>query len=117
MLTKPIQIHETLPAINAAGLNHILSQCKPNDPKAQEIMKKNTARLVECGLVDKLGPRQPSQSCAAGPPPRPEPTQFTEPTESGTPNEPEAERKIDLSRVQAAHRRYWAAMGGSPRNL
>jgi len=76
-------------------------------------MKKNTARLVECGLVDKLGPQQPSQSPAAeATPPPPSPPKLSKPFD-----EPEEERQTDLSRVQAAHRRFWAAMGGSPKDM
>jgi hypothetical protein len=100
-------------------------------------MKKNTARLVECGLVDKLGPQEPgsSQTSAKTPPRRSsssrrtasswrtaatrstQSTQSTLSTLSETPSEPTSERVIDFSRVQAAHRRYWAAMGGGPPDL
>ncbi|OGE51040.1 hypothetical protein PENARI_c015G06867 [Penicillium arizonense] len=43
-----------LPPINAAGLNHILLQTKSHDPVAQALIKKNTKRLQECGIVEKL---------------------------------------------------------------
>lgn len=59
------QIHHTAtPPVNAAGINHILSKTKPDDPVAQEMMKRNTALLVESGVVQKLG--QGSSSVSEG---------------------------------------------------
>jgi hypothetical protein len=124
MLTKPTKIHENLPAINAAGLNHILSQCKPNDPNSQEIMKQNTARLVECGLVDKLGlgtpqPQTPTAETTTTPSPKEFETsdKLEEERKTQSSGEPGRERNIDLSRVQTAHQRYWSAMGGSTKDF
>lgn len=40
-----------MPPINAAGLNHILHTCKPDDGTAQAIIKRNTENLIDAGIM------------------------------------------------------------------
>ncbi|KAJ5463741.1 hypothetical protein N7475_008685 [Penicillium sp. IBT 31633x] len=89
------------PAINAAGENHILLTCKPDDPKAQERIKENTKRLVECDIVDKLRSDPVDK-------PSPKPAEPAEPPSTAE-DAPEVDR---FARVRAAHMRYWEAMEG-----
>lgn len=90
---------------------------------AQKIIKENTTRLVEAGLVDKLGvpeaPQSPADETMLPSEDNAEPNTASEGGDSQAFEEYEEteefeEEPIDLSRVQAAHIRYWAAMGDYP---
>ncbi|KAJ5333787.1 uncharacterized protein N7506_007570 [Penicillium brevicompactum] len=127
-----------LPAVNAAGLNHILSQCKPNDPVAREMMLNNTMRLIQSGAVEKLGFNPEIASDAPGDVAMTDNDVAMTDASSSTvevvdgkltvtirpdsqsdaleddDEEEEEDHLIDLSRVQEAHRRLYSAMGGYP---
>ncbi|KAJ5781272.1 hypothetical protein N7457_006432 [Penicillium paradoxum] len=117
-------IHLAQPAINAAGENHILAACKPEDPEAQKRIRENTRRLVECGIVDKLSsepasepPSQPveSPSRPAGSSSQPAES-LSRPAESPSrpaesSSRPEDTPAVDpFARVRAAHQRYMQAL-------
>lgn len=53
-LNKIEQTSLALPPVNAAGLNHLMLQTRAHDPVAQAFIEKNTKRLQELGIVDKL---------------------------------------------------------------
>ncbi|KAJ5818889.1 hypothetical protein N7474_004480 [Penicillium riverlandense] len=40
-----------MPAVNSAGMNHILHACKPEDPTAKDLIKQNVDRLVTMGFL------------------------------------------------------------------
>ncbi|KAJ5625407.1 hypothetical protein N7510_001716 [Penicillium lagena] len=40
-----------MPAVNTAGMNHILHACKPEDPTAKDLIKQNVDCLVTMGFL------------------------------------------------------------------
>ncbi|KAJ6127842.1 hypothetical protein N7471_009059 [Penicillium samsonianum] len=47
-------VHLNQLPVNAAGENHILAACKPDDAHAKERVRENTERLVDSGIANKL---------------------------------------------------------------
>lgn len=83
-------------------------------------------RLVQSGLVEKLGMPETTQSPDdQSMLPSEEIAEANTVSEGGDSQEfveyeeleEFEEEEIDLSRVQAAHMRYWAAMGGYPKQI
>ncbi|KAJ5801734.1 uncharacterized protein N7518_003802 [Penicillium psychrosexuale] len=93
-----LNIHLAQPPVNAACENHILSACKPDGPGANQRLRENTQRLVDSGIVEKLGT---NQALDASP---------FEVDETSGMSEDDAD--TNRKRTQEAHARYWEAMGG-----
>ncbi|CRL24526.1 unnamed protein product [Penicillium camemberti] len=90
--------HLNHPPVNAAGENHILIACKPDDPMAQERVRENTERLIDSGVATKL-----CTDCAL------DASLFDR---TKTPGALQDNAETDEKRAQEAHLRYWAAIGG-----
>ncbi|KGO75973.1 hypothetical protein PITC_011300 [Penicillium italicum] len=95
-------IHLNQPPVNAAGENHILSTCKPNDPSAKKRLRDNTKLLIDSGVAKKLSVDRTLD------------TPLFERTKiSGIPN---TDTETNQRRAQEAHALYWDAMAAADKD-
>ncbi|KAJ5593655.1 hypothetical protein N7537_010559 [Penicillium hordei] len=91
------------PPVNAAGENHILIACKPDDPIAHERVRENTERLINSGVVTKLCIDRTFE------------VSLLERTETSGALQDNAE--TDKKRAREAHMRFWSAFRGSDKDI
>ncbi|KAJ5511317.1 hypothetical protein PEX1_057270 [Penicillium expansum] len=98
-------IHLNQLPVNAAGENHILSTCKPDDPSAKERLRENTKLLVDSGVAEKLSIDRTLD------PPLLEQIKISNVADSDTDTE------TTQKRAQEAHTLYWDAMAAADKTI